>query len=224
VSLVHEKVIVMSTVTKNRSETQAHDAQVIVGIQKDLPAASSLPLAGTTYTPATLMQLIQSRIDLANSVANTRAAWLDTVAKYKALNAHVTQVVQGLRHYVVNAFGPSSPLLADFGFTAPKKPTLTPEQKVARAKKAAATRAARGTMGKVAKKAVKGSVQVTVTTTPTKVVPVTAATAPATSPAANGAAPSGSPAAAGGAPAAGSTTPAGGAPPANGSGSGGAHS
>jgi hypothetical protein len=212
--------MVMATATKNRATTQAHDAQVIVGIQKDLKATSSLPLAGTTYTPATLMQLVQSRIDLANSVANARAAWLDTVAKYKALDAQVTLVVHGLRQYVVNAFGASSPVLADFGFTPLKKATLTPEQKVARAKKAAATRAARGTMGKVAKKAVKGSVEVTVTTTPTMVVPVPATTPPA----ANGAAPSGSPAAASGAPAAGTTTPAGGAPPANGTGSGAAHS
>jgi hypothetical protein len=208
----------MSTTT-NRSATQAHDAQVIVGIKKDLQNMSSLPLAGTTFTPAALIQLLQSRIDLANAVANARASWLDAAAKYRALNTQVTQVVHGLRQYVLNAFGASSPLLADFGFTAPKKVTLTPEQKVVRAEKAAATRAARGTKGKVAKKAVKGSVQVTVTATPTKVVPVPDA-API---AANGTAPSGAPAAgAAGAPTTGSAAPAGGASPAAGSGA--AHS
>ena len=35
---------------KNRAITQAHDGQVMVGIQKDLQNVSSLPLAGTTFT------------------------------------------------------------------------------------------------------------------------------------------------------------------------------
>jgi hypothetical protein len=135
----------------NRSTTQAHDAQIISGINKDLKTASSLPLGGTTYTPATLIALVQSRIDAASDVASKRAAWLDATAKYKALNAQLTAVVTGLRQYVVNAFGAESPLLADFGFTPRKKAVLTTEQKVARAKKAAATREARGTMGKVQK-------------------------------------------------------------------------
>jgi hypothetical protein len=166
----------------SRSTTQAHDAQVIQGIRKNLQTASSLPLAGTTHTPATLTQLVQSRIDAANAVATARAGWLDAVAKYRALSAHVSLVVNGLRQYVINAFGEESPVLADFGFTPRKKAALTTEQKVARAKKAAATREARGTKGKVQKKAVKGSVQVTVTATPTMTVPVPAV-APAAPPA-----------------------------------------
>ena len=54
----------------NRSITQAHDGQVIVGIKKDLQNVSSLPLASSTYTMAALEQLIQSRIDAVNTVAN----------------------------------------------------------------------------------------------------------------------------------------------------------
>jgi hypothetical protein len=196
----------------NRATTQARDAQVIEGIKKDLQNASSLPLAGTTYTPAALMQLVQSRIDMANAVANAKANWHDAVAKYRALNAHVAQVVRGLRSYVLNAYGESSPVLADFGFTPPKKATLTSEARVAKALKAAATRKARGTTGKKAKKAVKGSVQITVTATPTKVVPVPVATPPE----AGSAAPAG-----GAAPTAGPTAP-GGSP--SGAGSGAAHS
>jgi hypothetical protein len=168
----------------NRSTKQARDAQLIVGINKDLQGTSSpssLPLAGKTFTMAALIALVQSRIDLANAVAAARASWIDATAKYKALDAEVTQVVSGLHDYVVNVFGHDSPVLADFGFTPRKKAALTAEAKVARAEKAKATREARGTKGKVQKKAVKGSVQVTVTATPTKVVPVpgTAAAAPA---------------------------------------------
>ncbi len=138
--------------TINRTTTQARDGQVIVGIEKDLQNVSSLPLAGSTYTMAALKQLIQSRIDAANTVVNAKANWHDASTKYKALNTHVTQLVRALRQYVIDAFGASSPVLADFGFTPPKKQELTPEEKVARALKAAATRKARGTMGKKQKK------------------------------------------------------------------------
>jgi hypothetical protein len=48
-------------------------------------------------------------------------------------------------------------VLADFGFTAPKKRVLTPDEKAAAAVKAKATRKARNTMGKVQKKSVKGT-------------------------------------------------------------------
>jgi len=83
--------------TINRSTTQAHDAQVIVGIKKDLPNLSNQPLAGSTYTTATLTQLVQSRIDAANAVANAKAKWHDAVATYSGLNTKVTQVVRAIR-------------------------------------------------------------------------------------------------------------------------------
>jgi hypothetical protein len=52
-------------------------------------------------------------------------------------------------------------VLADFGFTAPKKRTLTPGQKAVAAAKAKATRTAPHTMGKVQKKSVKGTAPAT---------------------------------------------------------------
>ena len=160
--------------TKNRSVTQALDGQVIVGIKKDLQNVSTpLPLAGSTYTMATLVQLIQSRIDAANAVITARATWLHAGEAYNALNTNVTQVVRALRQYVINVFGPGSPVLADFGFNPPRRAALTPEAKVAAAQKAAATRKARGTMGKKQKAKIKGTVPV-------------AGTAPATSAAASG--------------------------------------
>jgi hypothetical protein len=162
----------------NRSTTQAHDGQVIVGIKGHLQNVSSLPLAGSTFTMAELEQLIQSRIDAANAVAGAKAHWHDGSATYKSLNKHVSQVVRALRQYVINSFGESSPVLADFGFTPPKKATLTPEQKVARALKAAATRKARGTMGKKQKAPIKGTVTVPATSHPAASAP-TATTAPA---------------------------------------------
>ncbi len=140
----------------NRETTLAHDGQVILGIKKDLQNVTSMPIGGEAYTPASLEAFIQSRIDAANKVATTKAAWLDAVKEYDALDPKVTAVVSGLKVYVLNAFGKASPLLADFGFAAPKVTVMTPERKAQAVAKRAATRAARGTQGPVAKLAVTG--------------------------------------------------------------------
>lgn len=149
----------MSTI--NRPTTQARDAQIILGLQKDLQHVSSLPLAGTAYTPDELVKLVQSRIDLLNTIAASQATWHSQVVSGQALSAKLTPILRGLRQYVVNAYGETSPVLADFGFTAPKKRTLTPAQKAAAAARAKATRAARHTMGKLQKKNVKGTAPAT---------------------------------------------------------------
>ncbi|MDP8998949.1 MAG: hypothetical protein M3O46_02440 [Myxococcota bacterium] len=153
----------MSTV--NRTHTQARDAQVIAGIQKHLQSASSLPLVGSTYTPADLVKLVQGRIDSANGSATAKANWRSSVVEDRTLNTKLTPVIRALRQHMINVFGVASPVLADFGFTPPKRATRTPEQKAASVAKAKATRAARHTMGKVQKKGVKGAV-IGITVTP----------------------------------------------------------
>jgi hypothetical protein len=173
----------------NRPTTEAHDAQAILGIKKDLQNVSSLPLAGTTYTMTALEQLIQSRIDAANAAVTARANWLHASATYDALNAQVTPVVRALRQYAINAFGQNSPTLADFGFTPPKKATLTPEQKAVRTAKALATRKARGTLGKKQKSAIKGTVPTTAPATPPAAAPPPATAAPIVTAAPTGTAP-----------------------------------
>jgi hypothetical protein len=181
---------------KNRTVTRARDAQVIVGIQKDLKNVS-VPVAGETFTPATLTALLQSRIDAAAQVDTTRAAWLAAVKTYDTVDAKATPVVHGLKQYVLNAYGPTSPVLADFGFTTPKRAAQTPEKKAAAVAKRKATREARNTMGKKAKLAVKGNVTgivvtpVTVpnTDTPSASAPAAPATPAPTTPAPAGTSP-----------------------------------
>lgn len=187
--------------TPSKLTIQARDARVIAGIQKHLQNVSALQLAGTTYAPADLVKLIQSRSDQAGAVATAYATWRTAVAADEALNTKLTPLIQALRQYVLNAFGSTGTVLADFGFTATVRKPLSPQAKVAAAAKAKATRAARGTKGKVQKKAVTGNV------TGVTVTPVTAAAsppdngvaaAPAVAPAAGASAP---PAGAGTAPA-----------------------
>lgn len=140
----------------NRTTQQALDGQVIVGVTKDLQNVSSLPLDGDMYTPTSLVALVQSRIDAGNKVAAAKAAWIDATKQYEAINIKTTGVISGLKSYVMNLFGRTSPKLADFGFAPRKVATLTTAEKVAAVDKRAATRAARGTKGPVARLAVTG--------------------------------------------------------------------
>jgi hypothetical protein len=143
--------------TINRTTIQAQDAQILIGIKKDLPTLSNLPLAGAIYSMATLSALVQSRIDAANAVLVARANYAHAISAYKAVNVTVTPVVRGLHQYVINAYGPTGTQLADFGFVPSKRATQTPEAKAAAVAKRAATRKARGTVGPKAKLAVTGA-------------------------------------------------------------------
>ncbi len=142
----------------NKTTTRARDAQAIAGIQKHLPSASSVPLAGSTYSPADLVKLIQNRMDTIAKADAIKATWHSTVLAGEAQNTQLTPILRALRQHVINVYGAASPVLADFGFAPPKTTARTPEAKAAAAAKSKATRAARHTMGKNQKKAVKGNV------------------------------------------------------------------
>ncbi|MGD0529879.1 MAG: hypothetical protein ABSE49_32385 [Polyangiaceae bacterium] len=173
---------------QNKMTIQARDSQVIAGIQKDLKTVSSLSLAGTTFTTITLVALIQSRVDAINAVAAARASWLAAVAALETLSKQVNAVEKGLKAYVFNLFGETSPLIADFGFTAPKQTTPTVAVKQLAAQKRAATRTARNTMGKKEKAKIKGTVTPPVQPA-TASAPATTPTPPVASPAPNATAP-----------------------------------
>jgi hypothetical protein len=158
----------------NKTATTARDTQIIAGITKDLTTTKSLLLAGTSYTPTTLIALIQSRIAAVNAVAAARANWLDAVKTQDALDTQVHEAEMGLKHYVLNVFGKTSPLLADFGFSAPKVTKTTTETKQVAIQKGQATRVARGTASKKAKAKIKGTI-------PTPAQPAST-TAPVTTP------------------------------------------
>jgi hypothetical protein len=173
--------------TNTRASQQGKDQEVIQGVQKDLSTVASLPLAGTTYTPASFTALVQSRIDAGNQVVTTKAAWLNAVKTYETIDTQATVAVHDLKQYVIGSFGATSSKLADFGFTPRKVVVLTPAQKAAAALKRAATRKARNTMGPKAKLKVTGA---------TAPAPTAAPAGNAAVPAAGNGAPAGAPAAA----------------------------
>jgi hypothetical protein len=142
---------------RNRTAVIATDQQAIEGVKKDLQGMPTLYLARTVFTPASLEQRIQARVDAANAVIVAKAAWLKAVADYDALDSGTSLILRDLKRLVVGAFGDDSPKLADFGFTPRKVTTLTEQQKAEAVAKRAATRRARGTLGPKAKLSIKGS-------------------------------------------------------------------
>jgi hypothetical protein len=156
--------------------------QLIAGTKKHFATASSLAFAGATFTPAQVESSLQTIIDLLTAVNVSKAA---TKAKVVAWNTQAKSLLgqmAAFESFVKVTFGNSPDVLADFGVQPNKARTpLTVEQKAAAAAKREATRAARHTMGKQQKKAVKGTITTIVTTPPS-----TAAASGPGSPAASG--------------------------------------
>jgi len=91
---------------QNRSEQEAQDAKVVLGIQKDLLGVQTLSLAGQTFKPADLQKLVQSRIDAANLIVTDKAKWSSDVQAYRVLNKQVATILRALRR-VSSGRGPS---------------------------------------------------------------------------------------------------------------------
>jgi hypothetical protein len=141
---------------RNRIDKRAIDQHAIEGVRSDLQGMPSLYLAGEIFTPTTLEDAIQARIDAATAIDAAKAAWMKAIDDYQALDGKTRLLLRDLKRLVIGAFREDSPRLSHFGFTAPLKVTLTEAQKVTAVAKRAATRKARGTLGPKAKLAIKG--------------------------------------------------------------------
>ena len=132
--------------------------QAIVGVNKYYGGQASLTLDGTQYTPASLVQLLQSFVDLDALLTASKAKAHEQVGQEKVLYTQVRIVLQALHGYVVSTFGnKAAAVLADFGFTPTKRTQPKVAVKMEAQKQSAATRAARHTMGQKQKKGVKGA-------------------------------------------------------------------
>jgi hypothetical protein len=191
-------VKVMSTQGKNSQAALAK--QLIAGVNKHFPNGSQqLQVGGATFTVTGLTTLLQSVVDNREAVEVSKAASKAKVQAEAAQAPSRRALMHALETMVRSNFGNSADVLADFGLAPPKARTpRTAEQKAVSAAKGAATRKARGTMGKNQKKNVKGSITaklvVTPVTTSTVSTPAAApASATSTPGASEGAAPVGNP-------------------------------
>jgi hypothetical protein len=144
--------------TNNRTLKQAADQKLIAGLGKHASTVPSFVVGNTTYKPADLVSIIQTRITAADTTLSTRATWQNALQAERDARARTRAVVSGLKQTLQVMFAGSLDSLADFGLAPPKPRVITPEKKALAAAKAKATREARHTMGKNQKKDIKGTV------------------------------------------------------------------
>jgi hypothetical protein len=173
----------MSNVTLSNQLSRVK--QLILGTGKHYANGSqTIQLAGATFTVTALTQLMQNFVDNREAVEASKAATKTKIETERTQAPSQIAVVTAFEKVVRGSFGTSADVLADFGLALPKaRAPMTAEQKAVAVAKRAATRKARGTMGKVQKKAVKGAVSATLVVTPLAgPPPVVTTPAPATPP------------------------------------------
>jgi len=144
----------ISRAVANRANTSA-----IAAIDKYFGQLTSLVIAGVTMTPAALKAVLQAELDTSKQVADTRALLRAQVHGASAAAKTAYELRASLRAFVLGSYGPKAlAMLSDFRFAVPKP--KGPRKVAAKLKgviAAKATRAARHTMGKKQKRAIKGT-------------------------------------------------------------------
>jgi hypothetical protein len=166
-----------TTSTKTKAAALAHVQALIAGTKLHFPNGS-FTIGGTTYTSASLIQVLQGLANAMTALNAAEAGAKDALAAERAAKAQVGPILLAYKRLVLAAFANTTQTLVDFGLTPPKaRAPLTTEQRAVRAAKVNATRVARGTTSKKKKLAIKGNV------TGVTVTPTTAPTATSTPPA-----------------------------------------
>ncbi len=172
-----EDIPTLTTKIQGKGNEAALAEQLIVGTQKHLSTVTQVIIDGSAYTAPQVEAKLQAFADLRTAVDTARAALkaklVDEQAEGPGLRAFFVAFIQ----FVRAAFGSSPDVLLDFGLPPKKKRApQSAEQKAAAAAKRAATRKARGIIGKRKRAEVHGNV------TGVQVTPVTTASPPAPSP------------------------------------------
>ena len=153
---------------KNKNSNATQVKQFVLGIQKHYPDGSQLiPVGGASFTVTALTQLMQDFVDNRAAVETAKATTRAKVETERLQAPSQLAVIRAFVTIVRGAYGNSADILADFGLTPLKVPTpMTAEEKAVAVAKREATRAARHTMGKNQKKAVKGAIKASLVVTP----------------------------------------------------------
>jgi hypothetical protein len=121
-------------------------------------ATKSFDIDGQTLKATDIVAVLQKEDALIASSVKARGAWLAAAKAAQAETKANDKVRQAVRQAVKAALGANSDALGEFGITVKQRVPLTSEARVAAARKAAATRKARGTLSPKAKRAIHGAV------------------------------------------------------------------
>jgi hypothetical protein len=153
-----------STTTKpSKAQALAQVQALIAGTEKNTPNGT-FTLASTTYTAASLIQLLQGLENALTALDAAQATAKDAKSAFDAEQAKVGPVLRAYRKQLYTTYG-NAAQLADYGLTPHKARTPpTAEQRAAAVQKLRATRKARGTTSKKQKAAIHGTVETPTTT------------------------------------------------------------
>jgi hypothetical protein len=162
---------------ENMSKEVALVESLVAGIQKHLSTTSSLSFAGQTTTPAALIALLTAFVSAMSALLAARAQTKNAQASFALQANAVGALVKSLKAYILATYTDVA-VLADFGLAPRKAPKpLTAAALTLRAQRAAATRKARGTLGKAEKAKIHG-----VVATPASTAAVVTGSSPAKPP------------------------------------------
>jgi len=157
-SLVRKETTMTTKRSIAKDTQQTADQNLVAGLQKHQATLSSLLIAGATIPTTSIISTVQSRMAARANTASTLAAYHTAVAAEEEAIAQSKALVSGTRQAIKVMFAGQLAELGDFGMKAPKPRTpLTPDEKVAAAAKAKATREARHTVGPKAKAKITGA-------------------------------------------------------------------
>jgi hypothetical protein len=100
----------------SRSAQQDFARKVLAGINNNLPAQTSVTLAGTQYTRDTLAASVQQDIDIADAATNAKKAFFNAAATAREQRQDRKTFYKGLQSYVENLLTDPN-VIAQFGFT-----------------------------------------------------------------------------------------------------------
>jgi hypothetical protein len=132
--------------------------QAIAGIQKHFAGTPTIVLDGVPTPPANVVATLTGATTAIDGATNAETAFHTAVAAQKAAITAAETTLADLKTLVVNQFGKKGAALGDFGFASGTRKAPSEATKALAVEKRAATRAARGTKGPRAKKAIKGQV------------------------------------------------------------------
>ena len=176
----------MGTTGKNQKANQV--TQLISGTKKRFPNGSQkVTFGGADHTVDECTQALQSFVDNRTAVVTAEANAKAKVDAERAQLASLLAFIGEFVKFIRLTFGNAADVLAEFGLAPLKaRVPLSAEAKAAAVAKRDATRAARGTTSKKAKKDIKGNVTAKLVVTPATPSPEPSPT-PAPAPPAGGA-------------------------------------
>lgn len=132
--------------------------QLDAGTLKDIPAKTSIMVAGTAMNPAQIDTKIQGFLTTIDAVAPAKQAYQTAVANRKAITVAAQTFCDALKTAVISLLGKQSAQLADFGIKPAKAKITTVAAAMVASAKRALTRQLRGTTSKKQKQSVKAGV------------------------------------------------------------------